>query len=1089
MIRQFISFFKKASFSFSAIFLIIFLAKIFGFDLGLDSFLILKALLAFSLLYLTFYLAEVLSEELVEKIGQRVAKNTFKIGFWKSFFITIAFLSLTALVLDWFGFSLNLRQIALLKIFLIALVFLITKLLVFYLKRFSSEKARKLVFYSFLNLTLTIFSITVYSLFLYGSPLVFEERILNFKVKKQIEINEEPIIQAFTAKSNNLGTVGVRLIVKTRESEGVDFLPEEIDKNSTLINEKADNNFLSPTENLVLEEIGNDSFKLLFRIKEEEADTYFYENVYEFPFDSQTVFYPFGFPLQEESNNKKYLFELSEYLKDGGKRGLKDETVGFFVEKNGNGNLNFYPRYVYSISHLKPDWKPIFLNTFKKTDWIFNTETIQLILIFNFLFINLLIFLLIQKKCLDKFLGIGSLIFLVLIFGLYIFREELIDVVNIDFFKNYFFALFLFQSSLFLINNKDKIFERVNKNNSISLKNKWDLWIYKNGKCLIPMLAIFVLIMIKQIFYLGVGTDEGNTLYALRMLKDGLIIYKDFWFREPGALILLNPLLSLVDISLTFTRLTALFYLVIFLIVLYFTVKNLISKKMALIVTAIYVFGFNIFFPIYSASHNIYYLPLMGMNFLLLFSYLKKKSLLKLFILSILTGLSITIYKGGLFFVALSVIVFLIGIFEQKEKIINVLIFCFTSLIVNIFFLFYFSLGVTLQIVFDSVYKSIILSYVLLFLGVILTLIFYFLSKYATGFLKNFFSKITSRRSVWLLSLFLLIFYFAFNLFSNFQNTALSFWSQGMLSFGFFLLFIFFLNSLLLLGENMLIKVVYALFLFGFLIFSFFSIGKNFHINFSNTYHHFLFLLLSVFTALNLFLIFSTSGLYHPKGNLYLMAIFINTSVFFRHLGLSLLVNSGSDGLVGRPTILAFAFPLFLSFIFIEKPNVYKNIPGRIVFNFYLVFVALVFVVVYQPNLGRSGLIFYDQSSYTNVIEYLNLNTLESDYIFTADLAIAAEVGSKNVLKVSSPWVYREKNLPFYCQKKSDAGYCYSKIEIAKLISLLKPKYIVVSERATGMTFLNVSFDKNNKPINEVIKAEYSLAKQFGRISIFERIL
>jgi hypothetical protein len=355
-------------------------------------------------------------------------------------FLTIgAFLSTAVLFVgDLFGFSLGLNFHLLWRVLagILALTVLLNTGNIKKLLKISNT-SKKFLLLSGLNLFLFALFLLFYPIFRFGSPFVWEDRIANFKAAKRIEITlNEPLNQSFQAKSNNLGTIGLRIISE-------DVVTEEETEEATTGAELTENEETGAVQGINIEEgeldeeldeelyLGEPE-RIVFRIKEEEEKDYFYENTYELNQYWENNYFLFGFPIQYESQDKKYVFEI-EKTKEG------ETNKVFLIEENSQGNFNFYPRYVYNLASLKTDWEPILLNISRKTTQFLEEKTNQFNLIFVFLLIEFLILVFLKKEQekfkekLNFYLKYGFLIglFLITISSL---KFEFIQ--NIDYLQN-----------------------------------------------------------------------------------------------------------------------------------------------------------------------------------------------------------------------------------------------------------------------------------------------------------------------------------------------------------------------------------------------------------------------------------------------------------------------------------------------------------------------------------------------------------------------------------------------------------------------------------------------------------------------------
>jgi hypothetical protein len=342
-------------------------------------------------------------------------------------FLTIgAFLSTIILFIgDLFGFSLSLNFQLLWRVlagFLALTVLLNTGNIKKLLK--VSTIPKKFLLLSGLNLFLFVLFLLLYPIFRFGSPFIWEDRITNFKAVKKIEITlNESLNQSFQAKSNNLGTIGLKII---SQEIVIEEEPEEATPSAELTeNEETDAVQGINTEGELDEELNGELYlgepeRIVFRIKEEEERNYFYENTYELNQYWETNYFLFGFPIQKDSEDKNYVFEI-ERTKEGGTNKV------FLIERDSQGRFNFYPRYVYNLASLKTDWDPILLNISRKTTQFLEERINQINLMIVFLLIELLIFFFLKKD--DKY-----------------FKKKIIPIFN------YLFLVFLFLITISSLN-------------------------------------------------------------------------------------------------------------------------------------------------------------------------------------------------------------------------------------------------------------------------------------------------------------------------------------------------------------------------------------------------------------------------------------------------------------------------------------------------------------------------------------------------------------------------------------------------------------------------------------------------------------
>ena len=363
--------------------------------------------------------------------------------------LTAALLSFLLFVLSKTGFSLGLNrpQIGRLTLYLVILAGLVNlrEIKAIIDKTLAPKAQKRFVLLTLANIALTLIFIIGYAIFQYGSPLVYEDRIGNFRSAKQIEITEEPIIQSFTATSNNLGTIGIKLI-------------------SQQINEEE----IEQTE----EKYPETFFPVLFKIKEQGSEDYFYENVYYFDSSFATQNYLFGFPIQAKSEEKKYIFEINKTQETL----LEQEEItlqSFYlaVQENREGSINFFPRYVFSLREIRTDYKPIIKNIFLKINQLSNNEAFLNVLTLHLFFSILISILYLTKKInpriVSYFLFFGLIFFFLLSFSFILEKFKVWEYFGIISYLFFLFVLAFFyilqgkankKADLKIPSNKKKIF-------------------------------------------------------------------------------------------------------------------------------------------------------------------------------------------------------------------------------------------------------------------------------------------------------------------------------------------------------------------------------------------------------------------------------------------------------------------------------------------------------------------------------------------------------------------------------------------------------------------------------------------------------
>jgi len=526
------------------------------------------------------------------------------------------FLSVIILfVADLLGFSLNINFNIFSRI-LVALLVLALLINIREIKNlfFGLKDFKKFILLSLINLLLISLFLMFYPIFRFGSPLVWEDRIANFKADKEIELSlNKKIKQSFQAESNNLGTIGLRII--SRDLTEDEVTSEEKAKTGQELSEEEESEELSEEASF------NKTDKIVFRIKEDkkEIKDYFYENTYELNQYWQTNYFLFGFPTQEDSEDKNYVFEI-EKTKEG------ETNRVFLIEENSQGKFNFYPRYVYNFASLKTDWEPILLNISLKTNQFLEEKNNQINFIFAFLLIELLIFIFLRKEeeqfkeRLNFYLKYGFLSGLLLV---------TISSLNFEFIKNINYLQIIIDNlskyNLFLTLltivigfllfyfNKEKIAQRIIEENKEKQKKGWIHTIF------FFIVIIFFATRLYQNNFIN-ASDNFNVSAIKNMYENGVSFYK---YSKITDFLMLNTV-KIFGFNFFTVKIPFIFYSFITLIFLYLTVK-LIDKKLSLI--ASFLFAISPWAIILSRITRDYSFDLMIGGMVLCFSFILLKKI------------------------------------------------------------------------------------------------------------------------------------------------------------------------------------------------------------------------------------------------------------------------------------------------------------------------------------------------------------------------------------------------------------------------------------------------------------------------------
>ncbi len=323
-----------------------------------------------------------------------------------SLFVSLVFLAIIVFILSETSFLVGLNQkwlwLAALWLLPIGALLAPTKARSVIARLFLSKKSKKLILLTGANIILTGLFLLIYSIFQYGSPLIYENHPQSFRATGEIPLVENTVIsQELKADSNNLGTVGVRLSVQEKtlgfneEGEVIEIKPEkEIADEETQEEQVVDQADFTEDEREGLEKIAYyEPVEIIFRLKEKGGEDWLYENSYFFDQAVKSHLYPFGFPIIEESKDKTYVVEI-----EGQKEITPEEkSLYLFASVNKKSNPYFYLRYVYNRGELKEDIKPIIENTLRKILLTFKNNVNQVNLVTIFLLLEIAIYLFLNK--------------------------------------------------------------------------------------------------------------------------------------------------------------------------------------------------------------------------------------------------------------------------------------------------------------------------------------------------------------------------------------------------------------------------------------------------------------------------------------------------------------------------------------------------------------------------------------------------------------------------------------------------------------------------------------------------------------------
>ncbi|MGI6775833.1 MAG: hypothetical protein ACOX5S_00820 [Patescibacteria group bacterium] len=786
--------------------------------------------------------------------------------------------------------------------------------------------------------------------------------------------------------------------------------------------------------------------EIIFRIKEKGAENWFYENTYYFDQAAPSHLYPFGFPIIEESESKTYLVELA------GKKQPDEETPALYVfasvDKNNQPYL--YSRYVYNKGELKNNIGSIWENILKKVSKSINNGLSFSSLATLFLTLETVVYFYVSKNTKTKTRIIKIMPYLSLA-ALIIIPCLNLTILNRKIIIEGFLIILFFISSFFLKKGA-----------------KQPNWI------IIALLFLtFISNQTSQITTADIGSDEGHSLYAIRMMKEELNLYDDFWFREPGSLLMIRPFFSFLKTTIKNQRTLVVFYQILFLALNYLIIKKATDKKSAFLFLAISSIFSKIINPINLGLDKVFFQIFSITSVSLFFLYLKKNIPSAFFISSIIVAISTFTYKGGLLIFLSLFYIEAVRYLKDEERFSKILLyFIFYFLSSGLIILLFNLLGSPINNLITYVWNDVIL-YQKISLVLLVTI----------PVVKTISKKFKIKSIVYLSWMFSSVGLFLYIAVTSqlFKNSFISsFWPNTVLENGYFSILIFFL--IFLISRKRLLEKSSLILLFIYLFYlSLISVGTEKFVYY-NFYCHII-ALLTFLLALFLLLkgeILKKKNEAIKDENIIFLSIILNFSYFAYYVRL-LSGGSSPNDINHSPAMMSFLFPLVISFLspFLTKAKTAKPFA-------YLLFASLLFSNIISQTKKVDNAVVYSYQDLQEVVEFVNKKTSETDLIFTADTALAAEVRPTNILKITSPWVYRDTGVPFFCQEGDNAKFCFSKKEIAVNIQEQRPRYVVGSGRITSWTFLEESFDQNNSEINQTIKENYRNFATINKFTLYE---
>jgi hypothetical protein len=684
-----------------------------------------------------------------------------------------------------------------------------------------------------------------------------------------------------------------------------------------------------------------------------------------------------------------------------------------------------------------------------------------------FFVVFFLSFLLTLKKSKISYFLLSIINFSLLILFLNI--THLLNLTKII--QEFIFAYFILSSVFFIfsiIKNTDSMKELLGQ----KTKTKSDF--LKNRNLVIfSLFLIFIAIQITKIFNNGIGTDEGNALYTARLiLQDNLILYKDFWAREPMGVFFLIPHLKVFGISLISLRFFVLIINILAFFLLFLISKKYLTQLSQIIILFVGIFIANNTFNIYAGIFYQFWVLFSILTIFLILNLSEKFSTKKLALLATITGFSILCYKGFMiFWIIIPLCLFLIFKKNIRKTLNYSLLFLGLNLIPILIFFIYFSLKTDFYHIYKIILGDVLIKLLIIILALLFSKIIFKLKP-----LKNYFQNIKFSNLLFFLGLFSII--ISIIIFLTQKDSAKIFWG-GFSNEAFY--FIVSLISILILIQDSwkrFIVIILSL-VFLFLIFCLGFGDTGFFGTFSDKELSLLNTLIVIFT-ISLFFFNNKKNILKkisPSDKIIL------TTTLILYLGFFF----GGYLMPARILMILPIYPILLVFIIkiLSRNDITKKTFSLfLILNFsFLLFTNYLFIFK-----GNSYTI-YSKKDFNNSVQFLKKNTTEGDLIFSSDTAILAEIPATNLIPLTSPWNFRDTEKPHYLYDNINPNYSKilnldKKVLLEKMIEK-KPKYIFGNSRITFFTFFNNNTEVEQE-IKNLLEQNYEKVEEFGDIKIYK---
>lgn len=586
----------------------------------------------------------------------------------------------------------------------------------------------------------------------------------------------------------------------------------------------------------------------------------------------------------------------------------------------------------------------------------------------------------------------------------------------------------------------------------------------KNKKIVLMGLAVSSLLItfifqFYKIYHSGIGTDEGNFLYATKLIQNGKTIFFDFYSREGGSLMVLVPFFKFLETTIINLRYLVLGIHLLTIFTFYLCLKTISDNKtrnLLVVGTSSIILSFGGPFEIYT---GIFY-QLYALLSVLLFYFILKfnEDEKRIWLLGILSGLSILVYKGAEVFLLLIPLAIFLKQNNQKEYLKKILLFFFLSLGVIILYWVYYGLKENFHDIYYLVLSDVVRNYFITFL-VSLTGIFFLA--------QNSLIKKTENLVISLNMLFYAGLAYSFS--REASSLFSSFYGGVILEYSFLLMLLQYLNinysgryaKPLLFGymtTNLLILIL------GFGSRGFFTVVPS-------VYHIFSTVLFLVYNIILGFKFLFEKIPVERKSDAKLTITLMLTAFF---------ILNGFFGGYLIPTrfysLLYFLPILVLSFILTGPWNKFK------ISILTLATVSAGFSVMINTTLSNDYT-FYTIDNFTESVKYLKENLKSTDKVFSVDTSVLSEINNGGIINFYSPWQFSglENRICSGYPRRGKEDVCLRVEGVINRVKETKPDYIIGSGRSTFRLFDNIEG-------GYILNSTYVLKKTDRRISIYKKI-